>query len=129
MGYDLQRTETVFANPDQHDWLGSAHGTDSASSITLDTADLLSAYDDGQVPAGVEVSRNTTSGRYELGASGVGTTHDRAGFLLHSVTARSSAPTVIGALLWHGRVLVDRVPVPDGGSAPSAINHPLIQLV
>src|SRR4051812_24969003 len=115
MGYDLMRETSVFQNLDNHDWLGSAHGTDTADSITLDAAALLTAYPTGEVPAGIEISRNG-SGVYVPGSTGT-----QRGFLLHAVKVNTVTPTnVVGALHWHGEVIVARVPVPAGGSAPVA---------
>lgn len=124
-GYDLLRTETTYVNNDNQDWLASSHGVDAADSITLDAADLLEAYADGNVPAGVEVSKDGGTGRYILGATGTA-----RGFLLHAVSVNPTTPTnVIGALLWHGEVIAAKVPLPAGGAVPVAANHPLIRLV
>jgi hypothetical protein len=126
MGYDLKRETTVFQNIDNHDWLGSAHGVDAADSITLDSVSLLTAYPDGNVPAGIEVSRDTATGMYKPGWAGTG--RDKPGFLLHSVHVTTGFKPV-GALHWHGEVILSRVPVPSGGSAPTPANHPLIRFV
>lgn len=124
-GYDLLRTTETFVNIDNHDWLASAHGTEATDSITVSAASVLAAYPDGQVPAGVEVSRDAGTGLYALGAAGT-----PRGFLLHSVSVNPLSPkNVVGALLWHGEVIAARVPVPGGGAAPVAANHPQIRLV
>lgn len=126
MGYDLKREETVFANNDQHDWLGSSHGVDAADSITLDATALLTAFPSGEVPAGIELSRVTATGRYVPGWSGTG--RDKPGFLLHALKVVAGS-NPIGALFWHGEVVAAKVPYGVGGSAPSAANHPLIRFV
>lgn len=116
MGYDLRRTDEVYANKDNQDWLASSHGVDAADSITLDAANLLATYPDGEVPSGVEVSR-AAGGLYQLGGTG-----SAPGFLLHGLRVRSGSNPV-GALLWHGEVITARVP---GGVAGT---HPMIRLV
>ncbi|MGC5033071.1 hypothetical protein [Micromonospora sp. DT229] len=57
-------TET-FHNEDQR-WLGSAHGTESAQSITLDTSAFTSGvhYPNGYFPSGLPLGRITASGKY-----------------------------------------------------------------
>lgn len=131
MGYTLGRTETVFANNDNQDWLASSHGVDAADSITLDATSLLNAFPSGEVPSGVEVSRDPDTGRYIVGiraaATGV-TASDRAGFLLHAVKATAGVNPV-GALHWHGEVVAARVPIGAGGAAPVQANHAMIRLV
>jgi hypothetical protein len=125
MGFDLQQRSETFTNNDNQDWLGSAHGVDAADSVTLDAADLLAAFADGQVPSGVEIGK-AAGGLYQLG-HGVGLTDH--GFLLHAVRVRDATSNPVGAKLWHGKVITARVPLPAGGDAPVAADHPLIQLV
>jgi hypothetical protein len=57
-------TET-FQNEDQR-WLGSAHGTDAAESITLDTSAFTSGthYPNGYFPSGLPLGKITASGKY-----------------------------------------------------------------
>jgi hypothetical protein len=59
-----QRTET-FGQDDQS-WLGSAHGTEMARSITLDTSAFTSGthYPNGYFPSGLAVGKITASGKY-----------------------------------------------------------------
>lgn len=131
MGYDLARTEEVFANKDNHDWLGSQFGLDLADSVTLDSAAFRTAFPSGEVPAGVEISRNPDNGRYIPGiraaATGV-TASDRAGFLTFAVQVREGV-NPIGARMWIGQVIAARVPLGVGGAAPAQANHRLIELV
>lgn len=127
MGYDLARTTTVFSNKDDQDWLGSSHGTTSADSITLDNAALLTAFPSGEVPSGVHLSKNTATGKYRpFLAANTGDT-DR-GFLLHALQVHTGVDP-IGALHWHGEVVVARVPLGVGQVAPVAASVPFIRLV
>lgn len=62
MGMNLAiRTETKQA-PEAHSWLGSAHGTSEADSITLDGSAFVGIFTDGVVPSGVVIAKITSSG-------------------------------------------------------------------
>lgn len=124
MGFDLQRVDTPYANKDQQDWLGSAHGTNEADSITLDAALMLAAYTDGEVPSGVELSQRA-GGLYGPYLAADTTAARPAGFLLHGLKVRTGSNPV-GALLWHGEVIKTRVP---GGVTGTAAVHQHIRLV
>lgn len=126
---DLTVTTTTYGNLDNQDWLASAHGTEEADSVTLDAASLLAAYPSGDIPAGTELSRDTTSGRYEVGAIAGPPANDRYGFLLHAISGVKTGVNPVGALLWHGEVIVAKVPLGAGIVAPVQANHPLIRLV
>lgn len=131
MGFNLSTTTETFVNVDNHEWLASAHGLDDCDSVTLDATSALNAFPSGDVPAGVEISRDPDNGRYIIGiraaATGV-TASDRPGFLAFAVKVVSGVNSV-GALLWHGEVIAAKVPLGAGGTAPVQANHPLIRLV
>ena len=57
-------TETFYQ--DNQTWLGSAHGTDSARSITLDTSAFTEGthYPNGYFPSGLPLGKITASGKY-----------------------------------------------------------------
>lgn len=57
------RTET-FDPVENHEWLGSAHGTDICDSITLDGDAFLTLFPTGVIPSGVVLGRVTASGKY-----------------------------------------------------------------
>lgn len=106
-------TET-YQNEDQR-WLGSAHGTSSGESITLDTSAFTAGthYPNGYFPSGLPLGKITATGLYGPynNASSDGT-ETLAGHLLCTV----DAPTVNtqdpqGALFWHGRVIEARLPI------------------
>lgn len=107
------RTET-FTQDDQS-WLGSAHGTDMARSITLDTSAFTSGthYPGGFFPSGLPLGKITASGKYGPynDASSDGT-EVLAGFLLSPVRAPSvSTVDPQGALHIHGVVVEAKLPV------------------
>jgi hypothetical protein len=110
------RTET-FGQDDQS-WLGSAEGTDRATSITLDTSTFTSGthYPDGYFKSGIILGKITASGLYapynNAAADG---TEVAAGLLLCAVDAPAATTTdVQAAMLWHGRVLVSKLPIAEG---------------
>lgn len=84
-------------------WLGSAHGTDVARTVTIDGT-TVSEFD-GVVPSGTPLKRNA-DGKY---APVTATTDELAGFLL---TAQSFTGEVdiLAPMVWHGRIRADRLP-------------------
>jgi hypothetical protein len=62
---NLSPTTETFYQDDQT-WLGSAHGTSSARSITLDTSAFTSGthYPNGYFPSGLPLGKITSSGKY-----------------------------------------------------------------
>lgn len=120
---DLSTRSEVFKADDQS-WLGSAHGTDSARSITLDTSAFTAAthYPDGFFPSGTPLGEITATGLYgpwtDAAVDGTGVL---AGFLLTPVRAPlDNAVDVQGALLDHGRVVTDNLPIAVTPSAVAA---------
>lgn len=111
---NLSPTTETFQNEDQT-WLGSAHGTDMARSITLDTSAFTEAthYPNGYFPSGLPLGQITATGLYapyvDAALDGTGVF---AGFLFCSVDAPTDGTTdVVGALLDHGRVIEANLPV------------------
>lgn len=107
------RTETFAA--DDQTWLGSAHGTNAARTITLDTSTFTKAthYPGGYFPSGLPLGQITASGRYgPYDDTALDGREVLAGFLLAAVPA-PAVDTVdpAGALLDHGRVVEARLPV------------------
>lgn len=62
---DLSLRTENFSNDDQS-WLGSAHGTDAARTITLDTSAFTANthYPNGFFPSGLALGRITATGKY-----------------------------------------------------------------
>jgi hypothetical protein len=111
---DLSIRSETFAADDQT-WLGSAHGTSSARSITLDTSTFTSGthYPDGFFVSGLPLGKITATGKYgpynDAASDG---TQTLVGFLLSPVKAPSATTTdVVGALLLHGIVVDANLPV------------------
>lgn len=102
---------------DQHDWLGSAHGTDSTETITLDLSlfDKATHYPDGFIRSGTPLGKVTAGGLYGPYAGGASNGQDvLAGFLYGGVEipTGSPAPTRLGAALFvHGKVREARLPI------------------
>lgn len=102
-----------FGQEDQS-WLGSAHGTDSAHPITLDTSAFTSGthYPNGYFPSGLPLGKITASGKYgpygskasevqtlSLGAASAGTiTITFDGETTAAIAYNASAATVQTAL-------------------------------
>lgn len=101
---DLTIKRESFGQDDQS-WLGSAHGTNAAQTITVDVTSFTAGthYPEGSLKSGLPLAES--GGKYVLWTTG----EDLAGFLLTAVKA--SAANVGAALLEHGRVKVDKLPV------------------
>lgn len=113
---DLALTVETFGQDDQS-WLGSAHGTDAAPSITIDITGggFVSGthYPTGTLPSGTPLALLTASGKYGLYTEGqAGGRGTLAGYLLTAQRVRSGGD-VHGALLEHGRVIVANLPFPN----------------
>lgn len=115
---DIAIKRASFGQDDQS-WLGSAHGTTAAQSITLDVSTFTKAthYPDGYLKSGLPLQK-LGNGKYGLWA----TTTALAGFLFTPVSAPVDPATPVGAaLLEHGRVIAAKLPVSvDAGGQTSA---------
>lgn len=107
--------KTESFGQDNQSWLGSAHGTDMARTITLDTSTFTAAthYPNGYFPSGLPLGKITASGKYgpynNAAADG---TETLAGFLLTAVKAPSvNTVDPQGALHIHGVVVEANLPV------------------
>lgn len=110
----LQQTSEAWGQDDQS-WLGSAHATDAAQSVTLDTSAFTKAthYPKGYFPSGLAIKK-LGNGMFGPAAAG-----DAAfGFLFTAVKAPDdNAIDVVAAMLDHGRVIVSKLPIPVSGAA------------
>lgn len=111
---DLTTKIETFQQDDQS-WLGSAHGTDAARSITLDTSAFTAGthYPNGYFPSGLPLGRITASGKYgpynNAAADG---TETLVGHLFTAVKAPSvNTIDPQGALLDHGKVVESKLPI------------------
>lgn len=118
------RTETF--NQDRQDWLGSAHGTDTARSITLDVSTFTAGthYPDGFLKSGLPLGKITASGKYGLYSDAAADGRQTlVGFLLTGVKAPAVNTTPVGgALLLHCFVVEAKLPatVDSAGKADVA---------
>jgi hypothetical protein len=111
---DISLTTENFASDDQS-WLGSAHGTDAARTVTLDTSAFTAGthYPDGYFKSGIPLGKITATGKYgpynDAAADG---SEVLAGFLFCAVDIPSVTTTDIGAaMLVHGVVIESKLPV------------------
>lgn len=121
---DLSVRHSAYGMDDQS-WLGSAHGTDAAHSITIDVTTFTAAthYPDGALKSGLPLAVTGTTADgfnlYGLWTDNDTTPVDLAGFLLTPVAA--SSDQVGGALMEHGRVITDLLPVPVDDAAKASV--------
>ena len=99
---------------DNHDWLGSAHGTQATESITLDTTKFTAGTHapNGFLPSGTPLGKITASGKYgpytPAAADG---TDVLAGFLFGGVKFDGNQAANVGAALFvHGKVREANLP-------------------
>lgn len=111
---DLTMKSESFGQ-DNQSWLGSAHGTDMARGITLDTSTFTAGthYPTGHFPSGLPLGKITATGKYgpysNAAADG---TETLAGFLLTAVKAPSvNTIDPQGALHIHGVIVEANLPV------------------
>jgi hypothetical protein len=113
--------QKIFTKPDDdHTWLGSKWGTDTAESVGIDATKLTATthYDPrtGWVKSGIPLGKITASGLYApYNASATDGTQVLAGFLLDMVQLQWDATgitttTLGGNLLWQGNIVVANVP-------------------
>lgn len=110
---NLSPTVETFGQDDQT-WLGSAHGTDHARSITLDKSAFTAGthYPAGYFPSGLPLGLITASQKYgPYTPAATDGTETLAGFLLTPVSVPSADVDPIGALFEHGRVVEANLPV------------------
>lgn len=97
------RTEH-FGVEDQR-WLGSAHATDAAQTITLDNTKLSGVIKDDTIPSGIPLKAGD-NGKYEP-VTDAGDT--LAGFLLTSQSFKAGTD-VVAPMLDHGRIKLANLP-------------------
>jgi hypothetical protein len=106
------RTETLGSG--NQTWLGSAHGTSSGRTITLDKSTFTSGthYPNGYLPSGTPISRITATGKYGIYDNAtVGGQDVLSGFLLTDVPVPSEDIDPQGVLFEHGVVIEALLPV------------------
>lgn len=120
MGMKLGIVRETFAAPEDQSWLGSAHGTQEADSITLYGPAFIGTFADGVVPSGVVVAEYTAganTGLYgpydDAGADGL----DAAAGHLFTTTDIGEGVNTSAALYWHGEVVESKLPTGHGLTA------------
>lgn len=123
---DLKIRETTYSQGNQK-WLGSAHATDTADTITLDLS-LFTAgthFPNGYIPSGMSLGKVTATGVYGpySDAAGDGRT-TLVGHLLTdvNVNADNVAGKALGAILRHGQVITANLPTNHGVDAAGIVN-------
>lgn len=101
---------------DDRTWLGTAHGTQSTTSITLDltTFDAATHYPEGWLKSGLPLMilrEENGQDIYGLYVNGATPTNELEGHLFATVEAPAGATLLGGALYWHGRVITAKLPV------------------
>lgn len=115
------KTKT-FSPSENQEWLASKHGTQEADSITLDRALSVAAFPSGVVPSGIPLILVAATGRYAPALdNGAGVDDVAVGHLFTTIdftsggdVAVGSAPDSPAALLWHGEVVLSKVPAYAG---------------
>lgn len=111
---DLSITTETFGQDDQS-WLGDAHGTETARSITLDLTTFTAGthYPQGFLRSGIPLGKITASNKYGLYSNAASDGRETlAGFLFTGLKVPANPATPIaGALLLHCFVLESKLPV------------------
>jgi hypothetical protein len=100
-------------------WLGSAHGTNTADTITLDLS-LFTAgthFPNGFIPAGMTLAKVTASGAYGPYNNALSNGQEvMKGHLYKPVNVPTDnvAGKAMGALYWHGEVVEAKLPTNSG---------------
>lgn len=88
---------------DNQAWLGSAHGTENAQTVTIDGSFI--AEFDGIIPSGTPLTE-VGDGKY---APVTSSADFLAGFLLTPQSVEGDND-VIAPMIWHGRIKADNLP-------------------
>lgn len=107
---------------DNQSWLGSAHGTDTARTVTIDGT-KLGAFD-GVIPSGTPLKEGLT-GRYEP-VTAAGDT--LAGFLL-TPQSYTGTDDVVAPLIDRGRIRVGNLPAGVFDVSTLTNKNPLFVLI
>lgn len=105
---DITIKRESFGRDDQS-WLGSAHGTNAAQTVTLDASTFTKAthYPEGWLKSGLPLAKSGQ--KHVLWTAGAAL----AGFLFTTVRVPENLASPVGAaILEHGRVKAAKLPVP-----------------
>ena len=129
MGSRLNVRSETFVPAENQEWLGSAHGTQECESVTLDGPAFLAVYTDGVVPSGAVVARNVAGTKVVPFATAAGDATGVAVGHLFTTTLVSSTGDTTGALYWHGRVKIAKLPATSRYDASVKADLPQIRYV
>ena len=113
---NLAQTSQTFLPPEDQSWLGSAHGTDSLETITLDVSAFTATFTDGVIPSGVALGKITATGLYApYDDAAVDGSAVMTGFLYTTKDISAGDTFDIGAsMLTHGKIRVAKLPTDHG---------------
>lgn len=119
----LGQVSETFSPAEDQSWLGSAHGTQSGESVTLDGSELLTVFTDGVVPSGVVLAKITASGLYaQYDDAETDGTEDAVGFLFTTVDVTSAGLDVGATILTHCKVREANLPTNHGLDAAAKVD-------
>lgn len=129
MGSRLNVRSEEFVPAENHEWLGSAHGTQEMESVTLDGTAFAAVYTDGVVPSGAVVARNVAGTKVvPFVTAGADATGVAVGHLFTTTLVTTGVDTT-GSLYWHGRVRIAKLPANSRYDATVKADLPQIRYV
>lgn len=90
-------------------WLGSTHGISNSRTVTIDVSGFTAGthYPNGYLPSGLPLNVADEGAAVPwTGAAG-----EELGFLLFDQTCAATTPDFAAAVLRHGTVMVDNLPI------------------
>lgn len=116
-------------------WLRGPHGTEPGANenVTLDIPAFAGLHPNGFVPSGIVISRDAAKKKFvPYDPAGTDGSEDPAGFLSGSLAIADGATVVGGALVAHGFVNPDRLPIKSGkgaldAAARTALSHVIFE--
>ena len=115
----LQSRSEVFGDVDQR-WIGSADGTDTARTVTLDYTAWASKTLNHRIKGGeaIAFSTATTPGKWVPYASaGADGTNVLRGFLLNDIPVVPGAGNIVAPMMDEGRIILKYLPSPVAANA------------
>lgn len=115
MGMNLGIKRQTYGSAENQEWLGSAHGTQSMDSITLDAASLKALFPTGFVPSGIPLKKSGTTYKAAITAE-VPDYHlfTSVDLTAGGTVAVADAVDTPASGLWTGEIIVAKVPAYTG---------------
>lgn len=129
MGSRLTIRSEDFIPAENHEWLGSEHGTQEMESGTLSGSDWIAAFPTGVIPSGVVLARSVDGTRLVPFATASATSTGTAVGHLFTTTLIATGQDTTVSVYWHGRVRVEKLPVGSGYDATVKADLPQIRYV